>query len=89
MEKSRRDDWTLSIHHPGFEERRRSAKEIASGNFQSSLRDFSFLESLPRTASWAKFSRPSGTHSARGLGSTVFLEKGRQKGVETQPATFE
>src|SRR3984885_4976875 len=33
-----------------------------AGNFQSSLRDFSSLESLPRTASWAKFSRPSGTH---------------------------
>ena len=35
-----------------------------SGNFQSSLRDFSSLESLPRTASWAKFSRPCGTHFA-------------------------
>jgi hypothetical protein len=34
------------------------------GNFQSSLRDFSSLESLPRTASWAKFSRPCGTHFA-------------------------
>ncbi len=27
------------------------------GSFQSSLRDFSSLESLPRTASWAKFSK--------------------------------
>ena len=30
------------------------------------LRDFSSLEFLPRTASWAKFSRPSGTHFAIG-----------------------
>src|SRR3984885_10789751 len=37
-----------------------------AGNFQSSLRDFSSLESLPRTASWAKFSRPCGTHFAIG-----------------------
>jgi hypothetical protein len=29
--------------------------------FQSSLRDFSSLASLPRTASWAKVSRPFGT----------------------------
>ncbi len=36
------------------------------GNFQSSLRDFSSLEFLPRTASWAKFSRPCGTHFAIG-----------------------
>ena len=35
-----------------------------AGNFQLSLRDFSSLESLPRTASWAKFNRPSGTHLA-------------------------
>jgi hypothetical protein len=35
-----------------------------ASNFQSSLRDFSSLESLPRTASWAKFSRPYGTHPA-------------------------
>jgi hypothetical protein len=35
------------------------------GNFQSSLRDFSSFESLPRTASWAKFSRPCGTHFSR------------------------
>src|SRR5216684_6162945 len=34
------------------------------GSFQSSLRDFSSLESLPRTASWAKFSRPCGTDFA-------------------------
>ena len=38
-----------------------SALGSPSGNFQSSLRDFSSLESLPRTASWAKFSRPCGT----------------------------
>ncbi len=36
------------------------------GNFQSSLRDFSSLESLPRTKSWAKFSRPCGTRSRDG-----------------------
>jgi hypothetical protein len=34
------------------------------GDFQSSLRDFSSLESLPRTASWPKFSRPCGTQFA-------------------------
>jgi hypothetical protein len=32
------------------------------GNFQSSLRDFSFFEFLPRTASWAKLGRPCGTY---------------------------
>jgi primary-amine oxidase len=31
------------------------------GNFQPSLRDYSCFVGLPRTASWAKFSRPSGT----------------------------
>src|ERR1700732_1240450 len=40
--------------------------ELPPGNFQSSLRDFSSFESLPRTASWAKFSRPCGTHFAIG-----------------------
>jgi hypothetical protein len=30
-------------------------------NFQSSFRDFSSLEFLPRTVSWAKFNRPCGT----------------------------
>jgi hypothetical protein len=34
---------------------------LPAGIFQSSLRDFSSVESLPRTASWAKFSRPYGT----------------------------
>src|ERR1700738_4900438 len=42
------------------------------GNFQSSLRDFSSFEFLPRTASWAKFSRPCGTHFA--IGSTRGLQ---------------
>jgi hypothetical protein len=37
------------------------------GKFQSSLRDFSSFEFLPRTASWAKFSRPCGTHFAVGF----------------------
>ncbi len=36
------------------------------GKFQSSLRDFSSFEFLP-TASWAKFSRPCGTHFAVGF----------------------
>jgi hypothetical protein len=35
-----------------------------SSNFQSSLRDSSSFESLPRTASWARFSRPFGTSHA-------------------------
>src|ERR1700688_773478 len=39
---------------------------LPPGNFQSSLRDFSSLESLPRTASWAKFSRPCGTRLGGG-----------------------
>src|SRR5450432_2917041 len=39
----------------------RSAVGLPPGNFQSSLRDFSSLEPQPRTASWAKFSRPCGT----------------------------
>jgi hypothetical protein len=33
-------------------------RHLTLDNFQSSLRDLSCLESLPRTASWAKFSRP-------------------------------
>src|ERR1700733_142629 len=37
-------------------------KRYPSANLQSSLRDFSSFEFLPRTASWAKFSRPCGTH---------------------------
>src|SRR5450631_2967777 len=47
-----------------FWQKTRSALGLPSDNFQSSLRDFSSLEFLPRTASWAKFSRPCGTHSA-------------------------
>ena len=39
---------------------------LPSGNFQPSLRDFPSLEFLPRTASWAKVSRPCGTHCAIG-----------------------
>ena len=35
--------------------------------FQSSLRDFSSLESLPRTTSWAKFNRPCGTEFGNGV----------------------
>ena len=38
-----------------------------SGYFQSSLRDFSSVEFLPRTASWAKFSRPRSTSSGQAL----------------------
>ena len=40
---------------------------MAPRNFQSSLRDFSSLEFLPRTASWAKFSRPCGTQLGNGV----------------------
>src|ERR1700688_4580795 len=64
----------LSRHDPEFGQRignsqsRNSSRSEAlgspGGNFQSSLRDFSSLESLPRTASWAKFSRPCGTNLA-------------------------
>jgi hypothetical protein len=36
---------------------RRKCLGLPPGNFQSSLRDFSSLESLPRTTSWAKFSK--------------------------------
>src|SRR5271156_5130478 len=36
-------------------------EDCIAAHLQSSLRDFSTLESLPRTASWAKFSRPFGT----------------------------
>src|SRR5450631_4603048 len=49
-----------------FWQKTRSALGLPSDNFQSSLRDFSSLEFPPRTPSWAKFSRPSGTHSAIG-----------------------
>ena len=38
---------------------RNSAPKVDS---QPSLRDSSSLKSLPRTASWAKFSSPYGTH---------------------------
>jgi hypothetical protein len=35
-----------------------------AGEFQSSLRDFSSLNLYPGLHTWAKFSRPSGTHLA-------------------------
>jgi hypothetical protein len=49
------------------------------GTFHSSLRDFSSLESLPRTASWAKFNkfnRPCGTHLAIGRFSRRLFRPG-------------
>jgi hypothetical protein len=56
----------LSRHGPGIGERIGNSQPrnivkwkclaLPPGNFQSSLRDFSSLESLPRTASWAEFS---------------------------------
>jgi hypothetical protein len=47
---------------------------LPPSNFQSSLRDFSSLKSLPKTASWAKFSRPSGTHFGIGQCGTAEAE---------------
>jgi hypothetical protein len=46
-----------------------NALKSPPGKVQSSLRDFSSLESPPRTASWAKFNRPCGTHFAIGKSS--------------------
>jgi hypothetical protein len=43
--------------------------------FQSSLRDFSSLESPPRTTSWAKFSRPTGLAIVR-ISRTLFSLRG-------------
>jgi hypothetical protein len=67
-EKSRRDDWKL----PGGDPRALRCRNIPQLRtpdprimswviFQSSLRDFSDGICQPRTASWAKFSRPCGT----------------------------
>jgi hypothetical protein len=64
--------------------RDRSALGSPPGNFQSSLRDFSSLESLPRTASWAKVSRPCGTRNSRIL---RFESIRRLSNVEALPQT--
>jgi hypothetical protein len=50
-----------------------------SGCFQSSLRDFSSFEFLPRTASWAKFSRPCGTQLHDGRFSRTHFTPRRDK----------
>src|SRR6266702_4705730 len=54
----------LSRHSPEFGQRIGDSQSRSisrcPGNFQSYLRDFSSLKSLLRTASRAKFSRPSG-----------------------------
>jgi hypothetical protein len=67
MDKSRRDDWQVLDTWTGFGPRAgKISRWKPCGSMrtkiQSSLRDFSPLESLPRTTSWAKFSRPFGTH---------------------------
>ena len=48
---------------------------ILREGFQSSLRDFSSPESLPRTTSWAKLSRPCGTNSVMPLKVSGTSEK--------------
>ena len=78
LEKSRRDDWNLPRRRPGFGEipgiLKSRNNSRPSGSFQSSLRDLSSLEYLPRTAFWAKFSRPSGTHLSQSAGSHTPLK---------------
>jgi hypothetical protein len=57
-------DWEFSI-----------VPEVPVDHFQSSLQDFSSLEFLPRTASWAKFSRPCGTHLVIGGFSPILISR--------------
>ena len=67
---------------PQTDQLRRRVKEVSlhpwnQRGFQPSLTGLVHLPSLPRTASWAKFSRPFGTGSARSV------PKGRLRSVAT------